>query len=124
MKTIFSAGPVQRIIRYDLKVLIKQVLKIMNNRIPEPTRANTYQENSHVLCDIRDEFFRHEKNKGREYIFRAIFNFFIVMYDFDQYYRDRIDWMFEKIIEAREDKTWHARRINRPREQHWKEDLE
>ena len=118
-KTIFSSGPVQLAIRYEAKRLLKPLLKVIADRIPEPNRSNVHLPNSFILCDIRDEFFKHEKNEGREYIFRAIFNFTIALYDFDEYYQHRIDWVVGKLKGS----EWEIH-ANRPRAEHWKEKIE
>ena len=69
------------------------------DRLPEPTKENTNWPLSHALIDIRDEFFRHDnKNPLRSKVLRAIFNIFIVKYDYDPYYHKRIDWVLSKLL--------------------------
>jgi hypothetical protein len=60
---------------------------------PEPVKGNTWHPNSHVLIEIRDEFFRHCRlGEGRNTLFRLFINFIIILYDYDPPYRMMIDW--------------------------------
>jgi len=88
-------------------------------RLPEPTLENTSLENTHHLIRIRDEFFRYENNPGRNASFRVIWKFFIWMYELDAYYRDRIDWVIEKLYALYG--VWQPRSQFKPRITYWRE---
>jgi len=80
-------------------------------------KENTRWNNTDVLIDIRDRFFQLENNPSREGAFRAIWNFIIIMYDFDPYYQQRIDWLMEQVKKA----PWEPREPGRPRPPQWRE---
>ena len=104
-----------------VKKPIKKAITILANRYPEPTRENTLNPNTHILLDIEDKFFQHETLLGRREMFRAIFKIFIAEYEHDPYYRSRINWVIEELVEATMDGKWLPRGANRPIN-YWKED--
>ena len=89
------------------------------NKLPDPTKANTRWKNTDILIDLRDEFFRLENNPGREPAFRAIWNFIIILYDYDPYYQQRIDWLVEAFLKVAS--QWEAREPIVPRPPTWRE---
>jgi hypothetical protein len=88
-------------------------------RLPEPTLDNTELANTHHLVRIRDEFFQYEDNPGRNASFRVIWKFFIWIYELDAYYRDRIDWVVEKLYAVY--MVWQPRAPFKPRITYWRE---
>lgn len=93
----------QYVIEKVKKPLLKAIV-ILARRYPEPTRGNTVHPNSHILLDIRDRFFGHERNKSRDELFRAIWKIFIDEYEHDPYYRQRIDGVLEEVLKS----DWQA----------------
>jgi len=75
-------------------------LEHLFDRLPEPTKENTKWPLCRALIDIRDEFFKHEHNKIRAKVERAIFNIIIVKLNYDPYYHKRIAWVLRKLIEV------------------------
>ena len=88
-------------------------------KLPEPTKANTRWKNTDILIDLRDEFFRLENNPGRERAFRAIWNFAIILYDYDPYYQHRIDWLIEAFLKVAP--SWEGREPHEPALPTWRE---
>ena len=86
----------QYIIDKVKRPLIKAIIALAT-RYPEPTKERTAMPNTHKLLDIRDKFFRCENNPGRDSLLQSIWRIFIVEYEHDKYYRDRIDWVIEEI---------------------------
>jgi len=83
---------------HNSKPALLQVLNQLNKVLPEPTKEDCHLENSRVLCDVRDEFFKHLNiSKDRENALRAIWNFGIIMHEHDEPYRDMMDWIKEEI---------------------------
>lgn len=74
----------------EVKPLVRLILRRMTDVIEEPTKENTYRQNSHVLIDRRDEFLAKLNNPGREKEFKAVWNILIIMYE-DPAYCDFID---------------------------------
>ena len=75
-------------------------------KMPEPTKENTWHPNSHNLIEIRDEFFKHcFLDEIRRRFIRNIFNFVIILYDFDAPWRMMIDWCVEEWLK----KDWKPR---------------
>jgi hypothetical protein len=99
-KTIFTSLHWQ-----SIKIPINYCLNLICDKLPEPTKDNTWHPNSKVLIELRDEFFQHLINPGREKIYRAIWNFVIAIYDYDPAYRFLIDWIGEQWKR----KTWTPR---------------
>ncbi len=93
-----------------IKVPMVELLKQVADHLPEPTRENMHQANAFVLIELRDEFFKLENNPNREKVFRGVWNFFIYLYDYDNYYRYRIDWVLERL----KTKPWLPREKYRP----------
>lgn len=68
------------------------------NKYPEPTRENCEQPNTILLLDARDRFFECSINPFRNPLFRAIWRIFIVIYEHDKFYRERINWVVQWIF--------------------------
>jgi hypothetical protein len=101
----------------QVKLPILLALNLLADRIPAPTLENTARPNTHILIDIRDEFFKYEENPGRHKAFKAIWNFFIYLYECDGYYQQRIDWVIEKLRLA----NWEPRAKRTPDIHCWTE---
>jgi hypothetical protein len=101
-----------RVIKAPMVGLLNQVA----DHLPEPTKENMHQPNTLTLIELRDEFFQFENNPGRYKVFKGIWNFLIFLYDYDNYYRYRIDW----VIERWKTKPWLPREKHRP-EHFWRE---
>jgi hypothetical protein len=88
-------------------------------KLPEPTLENTKLQNTHLLIEIRDEFFKFEDNPGRSSAFRVIWKFFLWMYELDAYYGDRINWIIERLFSL--SGRWIFQPEFKPRITHWRE---
>jgi len=104
-----------RVIKAPMVGLLNQVA----DHLPVPTKENMQgcNPNTFVLIELRDEFFALEKNDGRHKVFKAIWNFVIFLYGYDNYYRYRIDWALERW----KTKPWLPREHQRPRSTFWRE---
>ena len=92
-----------------IKAPLLKAITILASRYPEPAKEYTSAKNTHNLLDIQKEFFDHEDNAGRDALFRAIWRIFIIEYEHDTYYRNRIDWVIEKIVNMSNNGTWQQR---------------
>ena len=99
--------------------LLKTIVSLAT-RYPIPTKALTATPNTHYLLDMEEKFFKYENNKGRNALFRALWRIFIVEYEHDRYYRDRIDWFIEELVEAVKRGRWEPRQAGHPK-RCWKE---
>ena len=94
--------PVVMLLNRDVKGLkaLIMLLKLIRDfrKLPEPDKANTWHPMSHRLIDLRDEFFSHQVTVNRNKALRAIWNFVIITYDADRYYRERIDWVVTRLL--------------------------
>ena len=97
-----------------VKKPLMKAITVLANRYPEPTRDNCINPNSLLLLDIQDKFFEYETNFGRIGLFKAIFRIFIGEYEHDPYYRARINWFFEEIVELTMNGKWAPRGMMRP----------
>lgn len=92
-------SPTRQYVIEKVKAPMLKAICILAKRYPEPTRENCINPNTQRLLDIRDKFFKCERNLGRDALFRAIWQMFIVEYEHDPYYRQRINrvkrWMDE-----------------------------
>ncbi|KKN72892.1 hypothetical protein LCGC14_0405960 [marine sediment metagenome] len=91
------------------KPLMKAIVTLAM-RYPEATKDHTLLPKTHILIDIQNKFFEYENNKGRDALFRAMWRMFIIEYEHDGYYRDRIDWVIEEIVKS----GWGIRPIRFP----------
>lgn len=115
--TEFTRGPVNRFIVQTIKAPLMGLLNLFADKVPEPTKDNTRWHNTDTLIELRDEFFKFENNPERERAFKAIWNFAIIIYDYDPYYQQRIDWLVERFKQ----KPWEEREPGYPRPPEWRE---
>lgn len=80
-----------------VKKPLLRVITTLAKRYPEPTRENVLHPNSHILLDIRDEFFKHDTNDSRKDLFEALFKMLVAEYEHDGYYRFRFNWLHDEI---------------------------
>lgn len=103
-------GPMGRLnVVRNLKKPFHKFVPWVAARWPEPTYENVEKENSRTLLRIRDEFFQHETRPRQVRMFSALFRILIVMYEVDDYYSRRFDWLISKIKKtewATEDPAW------------------
>ena len=88
---------------------------------PEPTYENTRSANTYASLQIRDKFFKYERNSWRVPMFRAIFRIVIDEFEHDIYYASRRDWLVEEIIKAILAGTWQPREYDHPDASWWTE---
>ena len=105
----------QYVIEKIKKPMMDTIVKLAT-RYPPPLRDTVEFTNTHILLDIRDEFFECEDNPRRKALFEAIWKIFIIEYEHDPYYRHRIDWVLEKIAKS----DWFPRPEGQP-DKCWKE---
>lgn len=99
-----------------IKAPLQKIIEIIGGRLPEITRESLLQPNSHILFDLRDEFLKHENNRTKRKLFEAAWNILIAIYEHDNYYRYRFDWLLEEISKS----NWTPRLADSNK--HWKED--
>ena len=76
---------------------LRRVIKAAEG-LPEPTKENTNYPNTHVLIDAKDWYFSHfYHEQDRAKMMRAIFNFLIILYQYDEPWRLKIDTVLEFI---------------------------
>lgn len=97
-------------------IALIQMVRIAK-RYPEPTKENTSLHHTHILMDVSEKFFKNEKNPGRASLFKALWRMFIIQYEHDAYYTDRIDWIVGELAE----RGWGVRPMKFPMN-HWEED--
>ena len=88
-----------------IKKPLTKAITILGDRYPDPKREDCIHPNTHILLDIRDRFLECETNAGRRALFEATWKILIAEYDHDPYYRYRLDWVFEQIM----DRDWLTR---------------
>jgi len=109
---------VARLFHITIKGFAVQALEILDHQLPQPTIDSVDHAASRDFIRIRDEFFEHEIPKCRIGEFRAIFNFFILLYDNDLYYRERITWLLQEIKQIKP-----TAGEEKPRSTWWKEEI-
>ena len=142
MKSIYYRTPYQQTLVYDIKAPFNQAMTVLTNpgsspvakiravnqlrklvpvilSLPEPTRENTRQPNTHILIDIRDQFFRRLVLPTRWKFLRAMVNFVIFIYDTD-FYRGFIDWWVEELRKS----DWKPPGPMQPDPHHFKSEQE
>jgi hypothetical protein len=87
-------------------------------RYPEPTLENCLHPNTKLMIKIWDKFFEYQETpenvtnvltQTRTPLFQAIRRIMICEYEHDPYYRYRMDWFIEQIIEANKNGQWAMR---------------
>lgn len=82
--------------------------------LPEPTRENTLEPNSHILLGKWDKFFGYYSNSSKTRLFKSIRKITVFVYEHDPHYRHLIDWWLEEILETLLDGEWKPRPTNHP----------
>ncbi len=67
-------------------------------KLPTPTKENMHMPNTAVLVELRDEFFAVPEHLVLYGWMLPAINGFIFLYDYDSYYRWRIDFVAERWI--------------------------
>jgi hypothetical protein len=106
---------------WNLSTIALELLRLYFSlkTVPKPTKDNTNWANTHYIISIRDEFMTHENNKGRRQILEMIFNLLIIKYDYDPYYRKRIDYVLDKL--ATPPANWVSKAYQLKSDQWWKQ---
>jgi hypothetical protein len=94
--------------------IVKALITLANRIQVEPTKLNTVHPNTHVLIDVWDKFLEMEDNGGRKAMFKAIRKIWIAEHEHDPYYRDRMNVIFEMLIEAVLEGRWKPRPLDHP----------
>lgn len=82
--------------------------------LPEPTKENTLEPNSHILLDRKDKFFGYYCNSSKMALFEAIWKIRICEYEHDPHYRHISDWDAEEQTESMLSGEWKPRPTNHP----------
>lgn len=129
-KTIYSSLPVQVFMIHAIKApIMEAVYSLFFNpkatftekakalrklwkayqafqKIPEPTKENTWHPNSHNLIDLRDTLFYHlQLGDDRWRVIKSIFNFVIILNDFDPPWR----WIMDSVKDMALKMEWKPR---------------
>ncbi len=124
-KSIYQFGKTGKLVRYVIKPLILKAFAFVRDNLEEPTIENTWHPNSHIIIEIRERF--KERNihnattpkdlRARAYL--GMLNLAIAVYEFDLFYRERIDWAVKKLRES----DWITLSDEKePRSQWWADD--
>lgn len=93
------------------------------DELPVPTKELVRTKNAKILIDIRDKYFEHEENRGRIKPLWAIWNFGIIVLDYDNAYgAGRIPYCVEELFKRKDD--WEPRNPKRPGKQWQRPDME
>ena len=103
----------------DMLVIVIQLVLIFNRirKLPEPTRENTNKHNTKVLLDMEELFFKYYRNVSREKVFRVLWKWGIIIYDWGNEYSCFGDWLFEQM----ERRGWERRPYQHPSPDYWRE---
>ncbi len=112
-------SPLRQYFIDKVKAPLRKVIILIAKRIPNVTKENTRYRNTYTLIDIFDRFFEHERNAGREGMFRAVFKIFLFEIEHDVYYRDRFNWFLEEIIKVILRGEWEERTNGYPNKPWW-----
>jgi hypothetical protein len=119
---VILASPLRRFFIRKVKDPLRKVIVMVARRVPEISKKNTTYIGTHVLIDIFDKFWEHERNPGdRAAMFHAAFKMFLLEIEHDKYYRDRFNWFLEEIIKSILRGEWQPRMEGEP-SQYWRED--
>jgi len=92
-----SGNELSKLFHITLKDVVKKGLDILVNKLPELNKEKFERPNSQLLLKLRNDFLAHENNIGTTPRLKSIFDFVIMLYDSDDYYRHRIDWVIQEI---------------------------
>ncbi len=97
-----------------VKKALSKAIVTLASKFFEPTRENCIHPNTLVFFDIMDKFFEYEDNLGKRALFKAIWKMVIVEHEHDPYYRDRLNWVVEELVEAVISGKWKPRETGHP----------
>lgn len=103
-KSVYQFGVVGKVVRYVIKPMVLKTFAFVYDNLEEPTIENTWHPNSHTFIEIRDDFKKHNIHnvsdkpdiRGKAYL--GMLNLLVAVYEFDLFYRERIDWGVKKVI--------------------------
>ena len=72
--------------------LVKAIV-ILGGRYPKPTHDNVLHPNTHILIDLRDEFFKVWDTRRSERLFEALWRILIVKYEHSPGWQFMFDWV-------------------------------
>ena len=79
--------------RPSIRLLVRQL-----SQLPVPTESNTVRKNTLVLIGLRERFFSNPLHTALYGWTIPLWNGFIILYDYDGYYADRIDFVLEYLL--------------------------
>jgi len=95
--------------------LVYKAIKAMA-KLPEPTVESVWHPNTHKLIVLRDWFFERCFLGGARLSFvRTLFNFVIILYDFDPPWR----WMIDSVIEKFRIMPWEDKNYGHKETPNW-----
>ncbi len=74
---------------------LRQTIELLK-RLPEPTKENMHIRNTFNLIEMRDEFYADPAHQSLYGWVKPLVNGLIYLYDYDNYYRYRIDFVVER----------------------------
>jgi len=87
-----------RLFHWDIKRLVVKALDLLAS-MPELAMDDFEHYNSREFLNLRNELLYHDTVPRQQRHFNLMFNFFIMLYDSDEYYRQRIDWLIRRLKE-------------------------
>jgi len=100
-----------------LKTPLMKAIITLCKRYPEPNKGNTTAQNTDILIDIRDKFFKLSTNQTRKELYEAAWRMFIVEFESEPEYRYIFYWIIEEIVKS----DWKPRPVGRPVPDLWAE---
>ncbi len=96
------------------KGIFEKAIIAYANILPEPTKENTLEPNSHILIDKEEGFFKYYNNSSKTPLFKALWKVGICEYEHDPHYRHIGDWFVEELVESVLEGKWKPRPNRHP----------
>ncbi len=96
--SIFNKGILGKFIRFEVKGAIRKLAGLLD-KLPEPTPENLKFKNSLTIREWMNHLVARDLEQEDDKLFRGIFKFLIIVYDFDIFWRERFD-RFVKLVKG------------------------
>ena len=106
-------APIEKALVTSVKLFIKAFGRV--------TKENSRLHNTHVLLDLRDEFFQHYTNRSRLELLDCAWELLIFENEHDSHYEWLFNWLTKRIAEERAKEDWIEPEKQFPQEGCWRD---
>ena len=100
-----------------IKDPLRKLLIIIAKRLPEPTKENCVQHNTHIILDYVERVRKYHNNTGRQEFVDSSLKGFACLNEHDPYY----SWIVNDFMEYAQERGWKYNQEGFPLPDCWRE---